>query len=90
MRKSAIRTACLSFFLCSAGASSALRAQEAWPQKRISFTVAFSAGGFADTVARIMATKLQQRLGQPIVVQNLDGAAGNTAARRIANSEPDG
>ena len=65
-------------------------AQEAWPAKRITFLVGFSAGGFADTVARMVAAKLGQRLKQNIIVQNMDGAGGNTAARQITVSTPDG
>ena len=88
MQRIAIRTLLLT---CSfiVGCTVAL-AQESWPQKRITFTVAYSAGGFADTVARLIATRLQQRLGQSIVVQNVDGAAGSTAARQVAFAPADG
>jgi tripartite-type tricarboxylate transporter receptor subunit TctC len=69
---------------------SAAHAQEAWPTKRITFLVGFSAGGFADTVARLIANNVSQRLKQSIIVQNMDGAGGNTAARQITVSNPDG
>ena len=72
--------------LCGADAYS----QEAWPAKRITFIVGFSAGGFADTVARLVANKVSQNIKQNIVVQNMDGAGGNTAARQVTVSPPDG
>lgn len=64
--------------------------QEAWPTKRVSLVVAFSAGGYADTIARIIARELGERLGQSVIVQNVGGAGGNTAARQISISAPDG
>ncbi len=65
-------------------------AQEAWPTKRVTFLVGFSAGGFADSVARMIANKLGPRLKQNIIIQNMDGAGGSTAARQITVSPPDG
>lgn len=66
------------------------QAQEAWPAKRITLVVGFSAGGFADTVARLIANRVSQNLKQSIVVQNLEGAGGNTAARQLTVAAPDG
>ena len=65
-------------------------AQEAWPNKRISLVVGFASGGFADSVARIIGAKLADRLGQQIVIQNMDGAGGNIAARHVAVAPADG
>lgn len=65
-------------------------AQDLWPVKRISFVVAFSAGGYADTISRVIAKELGDRLKQPVIVQNVGGAGGNTAARQISISSPDG
>ena len=48
-----------------------LQAQEAkYPAKKIDFVVAFAAGGFADTLARFFAQKLNEKWGQPVVVEN--------------------
>jgi tripartite-type tricarboxylate transporter receptor subunit TctC len=66
------------------------RAQETWPNKRIAFVVGFAAGGFADTVGRIIAGKVSERLGQPIIMQNMEGAGGNTAARHVTMQPADG
>ena len=65
-------------------------AQDPWPAKRVSFVVAFSAGGYADTISRVIAKELGDRLKQPVIVQNVGGAGGNTAARQISISSPDG
>jgi tripartite-type tricarboxylate transporter receptor subunit TctC len=72
--------------LLPAGAS----AQEAWPNKRVTMVVSFAAGGFADSVGRVIARKLSERLKQPIIVQNLDGAGGNIAARNVSMAPADG
>jgi tripartite-type tricarboxylate transporter receptor subunit TctC len=75
-----------SLHLLASGAA----AEEAWPNKRLTMVVGFAAGGFADSVGRIIARKLGEKLGQPAVVQNLDGAGGNIAARHVAAAPPDG
>jgi tripartite-type tricarboxylate transporter receptor subunit TctC len=72
--------------LLTVGAS----AQEAWPNKRLTMVVGFAAGGFADSVGRIIAHKLSDRLKQPVIVQNVDGAGGNIAARQVSMAPPDG
>jgi tripartite-type tricarboxylate transporter receptor subunit TctC len=61
-----------------------------YPTKKITFVVAFAAGGFADTLARFVAQKLNEKLGQPVVIENRAGAGGNTAARAVRSAEPDG
>lgn len=63
---------------------------ESYPNQRITFVVGFAAGGFADTVARMVATRLGERIGQTVVVQNMEGGGGIRAARRIVTSPPDG
>jgi tripartite-type tricarboxylate transporter receptor subunit TctC len=62
----------------------------AYPNQRINFFVGFAAGGFADTIGRWVATRLGERLGQTVVVQNLEGGGGIRAARRVAGAPPDG
>jgi tripartite-type tricarboxylate transporter receptor subunit TctC len=52
--------------------------------------VGFAAGGFADSVGRIIARKLSEKLKQPVIVQNLDGAGGNIAARHVSIAPADG
>lgn len=66
------------------------RAQGAYPNKPIKFVVPYSAGGLPDTVARIFAQRLGDRLGQPVVIDNKPGANGVVAAQVLATSPKDG
>lgn len=68
----------------------AAQAADEYPNRRISLVVPFSAGGSTDIVARILANKLGQELGQPVVVENKAGASGNIAGDYVARSAPDG
>jgi tripartite-type tricarboxylate transporter receptor subunit TctC len=61
-----------------------------YPERAIRIIVSVPAGGGVDTVTRLIAQRLQQRLGQPVVVENRAGAAGNIGAEVVANAAPDG
>jgi tripartite-type tricarboxylate transporter receptor subunit TctC len=61
-----------------------------WPTRPITLVVPFAAGGGVDVSARIQAQGMSERLGQPIVVDNMGGAAGMTGALHVAKSDPDG
>jgi tripartite-type tricarboxylate transporter receptor subunit TctC len=61
-----------------------------WPQKPVKVIVPFPPGGVTDSIARITAEWLTQRLGQPVVAENRPGASGAIAADLVARSEPDG
>ena len=89
IKSSLLGAVCFSF--AAAGlALSPVQAQDAWPTKRISLTVGYAPGGFADSVARIIGGKLGDRLNQSVVTQNMEGAGGNIAARHVAATTPDG
>lgn len=62
----------------------------AWPDHPIHFIVPFPAGSAADTVARMIGSKLSEKLGQPVVVDNRDGASGAIGTAKLADSDPDG
>ena len=68
----------------------AASAQAAYPNKPIKFVVPYSAGGLPDTVARIFAQRLTEKLGQSVVVDNKPGANGVVAAQVLASSPKDG
>lgn len=65
-------------------------AQAAYPNKPIKFIVPYAAGGLPDTVARIFAQRLTERLGQSVVIDNKPGANGVVAAQALASSPADG
>lgn len=65
-------------------------AQERYPSKPITMIVGFAPGGSTDFIARLLAQKLEQALGQPVVVNNRGGANGLLAANVAAAAAPDG
>jgi tripartite-type tricarboxylate transporter receptor subunit TctC len=66
------------------------RAQAPYPNHVIKLVVGFAAGGGNDIFARIIAQKLQEDLGQPVIVENRPGAGGVVAAQYVKNATPDG
>lgn len=78
--------------LGTAGALAAPRvqAQAAWPSRPIRLVVAFAAGGAADSVARVLAPKLGERLGVSVVVENRTGGSGSNGGAAVAQAAPDG
>lgn len=61
-----------------------------FPSRPIKIVVCVPAGGGVDTVARVVAKELQEKLGQPVVVENRAGAAGNIGADFVFHAKPDG
>ena len=71
-------------------AASTLASAQAWPAKPIKFIVPYPPGGTSDILARAVGQKLQEKWGQPVVVENKPGATGNIGADFVAKSPPDG
>jgi tripartite-type tricarboxylate transporter receptor subunit TctC len=63
---------------------------QGYPNRPVRIVVGFTAGGPTDAIARIVAQKLSDSLGQQFVVENMGGAGGNTAAGQVARATPDG
>lgn len=63
---------------------------QAFPAKPVRMVVGFAAGGSTDKLARVLAQRMGEVLGQSVVVENRPGAAGNIAAELVAGSPPDG
>ncbi|RYY60548.1 MAG: ABC transporter substrate-binding protein, partial [Comamonadaceae bacterium] len=75
--------------LCAALAPHAFSA-DAYPSKAVSLVVPFAAGGSLDVTARIIADKLKESLGQPVLIINRPGAGSAVGARAVAAAQPDG
>jgi len=80
-----VAIAALAFF----GLQAAALAQ-AWPDKPIKFIVSAGPGSSLDTLARVIADKLKDRLGQSVIVENKPAAGGTVATAEVARSAPDG
>ncbi|MEP7208732.1 MAG: tripartite tricarboxylate transporter substrate-binding protein, partial [Casimicrobiaceae bacterium] len=74
---------------CMAVAATTIQAQN-YPGRPVQLVVGFPPGGGVDIVARQLAEKLSQQLGQQVIVDNKAGAAGNIAMEYVARAKPDG
>ena len=70
--------------------SARLPAAADFPDRTITMVVPFAAGGSTDVVARIIAQKMSEDLGQQVIVENVAGAGGNLGAGNVAKADPDG
>ena len=71
-------------------AAGVLAEAQTWPAQTIRLIVPFTPGTGMDTIARAVQPRLSERLGQPVVVQNVPGASGNIGADLVAKAAPDG
>ena len=65
------------------------RAQD-WPARPITLVLPYAAGGPVDVVGRLMAPRMSELIGQPIIIENVPGAGGVTGVTRVAKAAPDG
>jgi len=79
----------IAVFFCAIMAASAAAAQP-YPNKLVRIIVPFQAGGPTDVMARLIGQKLSEKFGQPFIVENQAGAAGNIAMGNAARAAPDG
>lgn len=70
--------------------SFAVPAFAAFPDKAVSIIVPYPAGGPADTIARVFAKSLSDKVGQPVVIENKSGASGTIGAYEVVKAKPDG
>ena len=76
--------------LLALGFTAGHEAKAAWPEKPVRIVLPFGAGGVADVTARIMADKLEKKLGQRFVIENMPGPGGINAARAVISAPADG
>ena len=65
-------------------------AAQEWPQRSVRVIVPFGPGGGADIIGRIVAQSLQEKLGQPVVIENRPGAGGTLGNEAVARADKDG
>jgi tripartite-type tricarboxylate transporter receptor subunit TctC len=71
-------------------AGSAVAPAQTYPSRPVTIVVPYPAGGPTDTLARILAEHMKGSLGQPVIVENVTGAAGSIGVARVARAAPDG
>ena len=79
-----------SFIFAAALGNAAIAAEQNYPSRPITMIVPFAAGGPTDAIARILAEHMRMSLGQPVIFENVTGAAGGIGVGRLARAAPDG
>ncbi len=85
-----IRTGAVAAALAALVCAASTAAAADYPTRPVTFVLGFAPGGPSDVVARLVGRRLEQVLGQPVVVENRAGAGGNVAGEMVARATPDG
>src|SRR6195256_802301 len=80
---------CAAIFILGLEPTQSATAQS-YPSRPITVVLPFAAGGPTDTLARILAERMRATLGQPVIVENVAGAAGTISIGRVVRAAPDG
>ena len=89
IRRHALTTLALASWALHGVATPAM-AQSAFPNKPVTLVVTYPPGGGADAMARLIAPKMGEALGQPVIIENKPGASGQIGASAVAKAAPDG
>ncbi len=81
---------CAAACLAAARPAMAQAPAQTWPSRPMTIVVPFGVGSGSDLIARILGSRLSEVLGQPVIIENISGAGGMTAASRVATAPPDG
>lgn len=84
------RLSALSALMLGLGLLAFPASAQTWPTRPVKLVIPFAAGGAVDSTGRIVGAKLQEIIGQPVVIENKPGVGGNLAADAVAKSDPDG
>jgi tripartite-type tricarboxylate transporter receptor subunit TctC len=80
----------MAFLAYTTGWQASQASAQEWPQRPIRIIVAFGAGGGADIIGRILAQAMQDKLNQPVVIENRPGAGGTIGNEAVARADKDG
>jgi len=90
MTDSPMKTSLVAIAAAAIFAGMSPAAAQSYPSRSITMVVPFAAGGPTDTIARIVAERMGKALGQPVVAENVTGAAGSIGVGKVARAAPDG
>jgi tripartite-type tricarboxylate transporter receptor subunit TctC len=90
MRMSSCLIAALAVVIGGLAFDGVASAQEAYPNRAVRIVIPYPAGGGTDTIGRLLADQLSRKWSQPVVVENIGGAAGNVGAAQVFKAAPDG
>ncbi len=90
MRARRVLSSVLTMLIGVMAISAMAQAQDAFPSRTVRIVIPYPAGGGTDTIGRLVADQLSRKWGQPVVVENVGGAAGNVGAAQVFRAAPDG